>query len=268
LRFSYDSLGSLTGLKEYFRSGKCSTATLIALGLYPRLDHQFRDKGGHTLMDCVRDARLASRRVGLSLVLIAVMSLTMFSFVFGSTHTGFLVGEIGTATLSAANFPPEVSDLQVGTTNVTTVNVGTLYTWFLFVRDKNSVNDLESVTIFVHSINGIGGVFDERGSYGYRWLRGDIWQELTATGWSNTTTYLNTAQSNHTQISSKVGYGEWEFAVTLPEKALQYKFSYHWVLEGEVRDRAGADGLRSILFDINPYVSLQLDGKSPSWFSY
>jgi hypothetical protein len=198
--------------------------------------------------------------VGLTLVLIVATVLSCVSFSFGAANFGAAVGQTGTVVITVANYPPVVDGLRIGGNNVTEANVDTVYSWAVTISDKNSMKNLESVTIYLHRTNASRGVFDEQRSYAFRWLRGDIWQELSAKGWSNTTTYLNPTQSSHTQISAKRGEGEWRFAARLSEKALYSGNSYRWFFEAIVRDKAGAEGCRSVMFDVNLYVSILQDG--------
>jgi len=185
------------------------------------------------------------------MVLIVATALSLLSFAFGATSAEVTAGQTGTVIITVASYPPVVDGLRIGANNVTEVNVETVYSWAIMVGDESSMKYLESVTIYLREANGTNDGFDEQGSYGFRWLRGDVWQQLTVKGWSNTTTYLNPAQSNHTQISPTLGQGEWRFAAKLPEKALYSGNSDRWLFEAVVRDRAGAESQKSIMFDVN-----------------
>jgi hypothetical protein len=222
-------------------------------------------KGERLVLETRRRLRRSPRlvrfpKVGLSLVLIVAIVLSYLSFAFGAPNFGGAVGQTGTVVITVANYPPEMDGLRIGGNNVTEVNVNTVYSWVVTLSDRNSLKNLESVTIYLHRTNSSEGVFDVERSYGFRWLRGDVWQELTAKGWSNSTTYLNLTQSSHSQISTKLGQGEWRFAARLCEKALYSGNPFHWFFEAVARDRAGAEGYRSIVFDVHLLVSIPQEG--------
>jgi hypothetical protein len=191
----------------------------------------------------------AFRKIVLIVLVIGILDLSVSSFVYGSTNLGIMVSQTGTGTVVAARYSPEVTGMRIGR-NLTQVSANGTYDWVVLLADKNSLKNLASVTIFVHASNGLRGVFDEERSYGFQWLTGGTWQELTPTGWSNSTTYLNATQSSHTAASFTAGSGEWHFSARLSEKALKSNSS-GWFFDSLVRDKVGAEGQMSIKFEID-----------------
>lgn len=201
----------------------------------------------------------AFRKILLIAILIGILDLSISSFVYGSINLGVMVSQTGTGRIVAATYPPEVTGMRIGT-NIARVETGRVYDWVVLVADKNSLSNLQSITIYVYGSIGVRGLFEAQQSYGFRWLRGDVWQELTSAGWSNSTTYLSSIQSTHTEVSPKAGHGEWHFAAKLSEKALQNRSSNHWFFDTQVRDKVGAESRMGISFEVNPNISTTQGG--------
>jgi hypothetical protein len=195
-----------------------------------------------------------------TLLLIVVVVFSAISLGYSSTQIGVAVSMTGTGRITAANSPPKIIALSIGNRNSTAVNVDTMYLWRVMVGDNNSIADLVNVTIYLHMSDVKPGLFDEQRSYAFRWLKGDLWQELDSVGWTYVGTYLNHTESDHTPISTKVGGGEWDFAITLPKLALFSESSHGWLFEADAHDNAGASDVRLMSFGVNLYVSQLSNG--------
>ena len=200
------------------------------------------------------------RNGAFTLLLILVVVFSAISAGYSSTQIGVAVSMTGIGTITAANSPPRIIALSIGNRNSTAVNVDTTYIWRVMVSDNNSIAELVNVTIYLHMSNVKPGIFDERRSYAFRWLKGDLWQELDGDGWTYVSTYLNHTGSTHTLISTKVGLGEWDFAVSLPKMALFSESSDGWLFEADVHDKAATSDVRLMSFGVNLYLSQLSNG--------
>jgi hypothetical protein len=154
--------------------------------------------------------------------------------------------------------------------------------WSAIFADSGGLSDFDGVTVFVYKTGATTGTFNATKSYGFRWVRtgynivtpGDTcptgtgtpagcFQELTATGWKNTLTYLVSADSSRpTWDHAGPSSGTWTFAATLSTLALYTDSSApnHWNFEADCASKSGSHptGTRTGTLDMNMYLSLTL----------
>jgi hypothetical protein len=147
--------------------------------------------------------------------------------------------------------------------------------WSVTVNDTGGLSDLDGVIIYIYETGATIGSFNANKSYGFRWVRkgynvvtaGDTCpsgtgapagclQELTATGWNNTLTYLVLADTGRpTWSGAGPTLGAWTFAVTLSSSALCTDTSSpnHWNFEADATSKSGSHltGTRTLTMDID-----------------
>jgi hypothetical protein len=144
------------------------------------------------------------------------------------------------------------------------------------------LSDFDGVIVYVYKTGAAIGTFNATKSYGFRWVRkgynvvtaGDTcptgtgtpagcFQELTATGWKNTLTYLVSGDTYRPTWSwGGPTSGTWTFAATLSPLALYTDSSAinHWNFEADDASKSGSHptGTRTGALDMNMYLSLTL----------
>jgi hypothetical protein len=153
--------------------------------------------------------------------------------------------------------------------------------WSGLFTDSGGLSDFDGVTVYIYKTGATIGTFNATKSYGFRWVRmnynvvtaGDsctsgtgspagCFQELTATGWKNTLTYLvPTDSSRPTWSGAGPTSGTWTFGATLSPLALYTDVSApnHWNFEADETSKSGAGTTtRTGTLDMNMYLSLTL----------
>ena len=112
--------------------------------------------------------------------------------------------------------------------------------WSGVFTDSGGSSDFDGLTVYIYKTGASIGTFNLTKSYGFRWVRkgynvvtaGDTcptgigtppgcFQELTATGWKNTLTYLVSADSSRpTWSGAGPTSGTWTYGATLSSLAL------------------------------------------------
>jgi len=246
-------------------------------------------------------ARRRTRFFALLLVLLSISSLT--TFVENGNYAANTVqgAQTGSVTLTAAASTVSVTSRVISTTNCgTSCAAGNNITgaprpavtaasneewWNAVFADTGGMGDFDGVIMYIYKLGGTGvakGTFNASASYGFRWVRkgytvvtaGDTcpvgtgtpagcFQELTATGWKNTLTYLVSADTSRpTWSGAGPTSAQWTFAATLSSLALYTDTGApnHWNFEADCTSKSGSNptGTRTGTFDMNMYLSLTL----------
>jgi len=156
--------------------------------------------------------------------------------------------------------------------------------WSAVFADTGGLSDFDGVIVYIYKTGATIGAFNATKSYGFRWVRkgynvvtaGDTcptgtgtpagcFQELTATGWKNTLTYLIPGDTYRpTWGTGQSASGTWTFAATLSPMAVYTDTSApnHWNYEADATSKSGGTCIaackRTGTLDMNMYLSLTL----------
>jgi len=170
----------------------------------------------------------------------------------------------GTGTVTVGNVPPTLNSMGIytigGSSNLSDVNPWVSYVFQVTASDENQLKDIRNVTITLSSSSGQVGHFDKTGSYGFQFdntTGNNLWKELTAGGWSQTLTYLDSASTYPTGST----IGTWKFVLKLYKTA---HYEATWTMKGKVTDSAQQTATKSNGFGVNKYLGFTAP-TSVSW---
>jgi len=179
----------------------------------------------------------------------------------------------GQGTVHVNNVPPTISAPSiyddthannVDNTMIDPASGGTVeeYEVTATIGDDNTLYDIKNVTAYVYDDNAVtshgftNGTYNEVGSYGFAWVNASgvfSWKELTAGGWSESLTQLDSPDSSRPADLSQ-SLGDWVFEFKMNKVSRRTATADGWKVQIYVYDDSDAKAADNTLhFGINFY---------------